>query len=191
MGRFLHYYTTNSGWEFVSRKSTPWIEGNHNADAVVIVPLMVKNGKLQLVLTDEWREPFGDWILGLPAGLIDEGESHFESAKRELKEETGLTSLCFLHETPKLFSSEGMTDESVVTVYIACKGEISDKYLQENEKIKTFTVDRNGAMDIVCGHMEDIPNMGKIVYYVLQDFVNTNFEWLFDDYFDEVFGGKE
>ena len=32
----------------------------------------------------------GDFVINFPAGLIDEGEEFQESAKRELKEETGL-----------------------------------------------------------------------------------------------------
>lgn len=192
--RFLNFFKTRKGWEFVSRKENPWAHGNHKADAVVIVPLVVQDGKLRLVLTEEWREPFQEWILGLPAGLVDEGESYKKAATRELREETGLTPIGpwgYLHETPKLFSSEGMTDEAVVTVYLACEGNISDKYLQDNEKIKTFTIDRKGAIDLVGGHPEDIPNMGKVVYYVLQDFAITNFEWLFgDDEIGRVFGGK-
>lgn len=193
-GRFLKMYQLESGWEFASRKDKPWVDGNHKADAVVIVPLVVKNGELLLVITEEWREPFGEWILGLPAGLIDEGESAFTAGARELHEETGLSPIGewgWLHQTPKLFSSEGMTDECVVTVYMACEGDISDKYLHDNEKIKTFTVNQQQAIDMVAGHQDDVPNMGKIVYNVLLDFVNTKFEWIFnDDEIGKVFGGK-
>jgi 8-oxo-dGTP pyrophosphatase MutT (NUDIX family) len=43
----------------------------------------------QVIFTREYRHGFGEHLLGLPGGQIDEGESPQECARRELAEETG------------------------------------------------------------------------------------------------------
>ncbi len=55
-------------------------------DAVFIFPL-TKSG--EVVLVRQYRPPIEQMELCLPAGLIEEGESPVEAAKRELREETG------------------------------------------------------------------------------------------------------
>lgn len=54
--------------------------------AVAIVP-MLDDGRL--VLERQFRYPVGKVLLEFPAGKIDPGESTFETARRELLEETG------------------------------------------------------------------------------------------------------
>ena len=75
----------------------------------------------KLLLSYEYRYPAGRFILGVPAGLIDESDKAFEdpvleTAKREILEETGIridTSRDRLSViNPLLFSTPGMTDES-------------------------------------------------------------------------------
>lgn len=55
-------------------------------EAVVVVPIL-KDGSVALIR--QFRAPVG-WILEAPAGVIDEGESPEDAARRELLEETGL-----------------------------------------------------------------------------------------------------
>lgn len=80
----------------------------------------------KLILSREFRYPAGQFLLSVPAGLIDaadkeEGNPLFVTAKRELKEETGI----IVQDTdemqvinPCLFSTPGMTDESNALVKI-------------------------------------------------------------------------
>lgn len=176
-GKFINLFQRENGWEFVSRNEVPRCDyagplTGPKPDAVVIVPFIVKDGAVRLVLTREWREPMGSWVLGLPAGLIDEGENAERAGRRELMEETGLKAGPCLYETPQLYSSEGLTDEAVVTVYFQCEGVITSENLEDGENIVTFTVDREEAMEIMG---ED---MGKIVYFVLEDFIRTGSRWL-------------
>ena len=74
----------------------------------------------RLLLTREYRYPAGRTLLGIPAGLMDPedrdaAEPAVETAKREIREETGLevkASDRIYVFNPLLFSSPGMTDES-------------------------------------------------------------------------------
>jgi ADP-ribose pyrophosphatase len=171
-GKHLHMFKCSSGWEFASRKRNPYSTGNATFDAVVIVPILIRDGKVNLVVNREWREPIHEFVLGLPAGLIDSGESVWFAAKRELKEETGLDANYMFHVTPRLWSSEGMTDESVKVVYLQCSGNISTEFLQDGENISTMLVSRSEATKLM-----DSP-MGKVVYFVMQDFINTGLDWV-------------
>ena len=90
-------------------------------DAVTCVVILSRNEEEpKLLLSKEYRYPAGQFLLSPPAGLLDPEDAGTENpiltaAKRELKEETGLTitekdSLFVIN--PLLFSSPGMTDES-------------------------------------------------------------------------------
>ncbi|HEY0128662.1 MAG TPA: NUDIX hydrolase [Rubrobacteraceae bacterium] len=55
-------------------------------DAAIIFPL---TGEGEAVLVRQYRPPLERMELGLPAGLVDEGEKPEAAARRELLEETG------------------------------------------------------------------------------------------------------
>ncbi|MDQ4128305.1 MAG: NUDIX hydrolase, partial [Actinomycetota bacterium] len=55
-------------------------------DAAIIFPL-AESG--EVVLVRQYRPPLGRMELGLPAGLVEEGEQPEAAARRELLEETG------------------------------------------------------------------------------------------------------
>ena len=57
-------------------------------DAAIIVPITAND---EVVLVRQYRPPLEMMELGLPAGLVEEGERPQEAARRELAEETGHT----------------------------------------------------------------------------------------------------
>jgi len=57
-------------------------------DAAIVFPL-TQSG--EVVLVRQYRPPLDMMELGLPAGLVEDGESPEEAAARELSEETGYT----------------------------------------------------------------------------------------------------
>lgn len=109
-------------------------------DAVAIAGIYYDNGTYYLTLIRQYRYPIGGYLYELPAGLTESGESLEDTAKRELKEETGLE-LLVTEVTPPFFSSAGMTDESCAIVYGACLGEPSLKGQERAEDIEVIFAD--------------------------------------------------
>ena len=108
-------------------------------DAVGCVVILECDGEEpRLLLLREMRYPTGQFLLGVPGGLLDaedagneEGEpAIYRAAKRELMEETGIEfgpadSICTVN--PFLFSSPGMTDESNAMVQMTIRrGELPE-----------------------------------------------------------------
>lgn len=125
-------------WQMASRQNEPkCITGEfEKPDAVVIVPYHKAMNKI--VITKEYRVPLGDYEYGLPAGLVDEGETIEGASSRELKEETGLTVTRIIKISQPIYSSAGMTDESVAMVYVECEGEPSIEGNVDSEEIEVI-----------------------------------------------------
>ena len=132
-------------WQLASRSRRPkCITGKFNVpDAVVIVPFHTAEKKI--VIIKEYRVPLADYEYGFPAGLIDPGETIEQTARRELQEETGLTVTRFLKISAPVYSSAGMTDESVAMVYVECEGQPSTAGNQDSELIEVRLVTRAQA----------------------------------------------
>ena len=139
-----------STWSLVSRnKSGPKCMAGkmHVPDAVVIVPYHKERD--QLVVIREFRVALGGFQYGFPAGLVDPGESVQQATERELNEETGLTVVRHLRQSPAVFTSSGLTDESVVMAYVECEGQASDAGNSSSELIETRFVAPTDA-DRLC-----------------------------------------
>jgi ADP-ribose pyrophosphatase len=139
----VNYVTKNGedrSWKIASRQKQPKCVSGHydRPDAVVIVPFHTAKNKM--VIIREYRVPLNDYEYGFPAGLVDAGESVAQATRRELMEETGLTVSRLLKSSPPLYSSAGMSDESVAMVYVECEGEPSSSTGTESERIEVLFV---------------------------------------------------
>lgn len=142
-------------WIIASRKSEDTLKAKYfngkvdTIDAVIIVPFHIPSKSL--VLIKQFRIPLNDYVYELPAGLLDENEFMEQAVKRELKEETGLSLVNIdYHSTmKKLYISAGMTDESAALVYCTCQGNISNKYLEDDEDIEAMLVSQDTAKKLL------------------------------------------
>lgn len=125
-------------WVVATRSERPrCISGRFETpDAVVIVAWHRESSRI--VVTREYRVPLADYEYGFPAGLVEAGESVEAAARRELFEETGLQAARVLRTSPCLYSSAGMTDESMVLVHVECEGEPSAAGNDASERIEVL-----------------------------------------------------
>lgn len=120
-GKFIHRYDisyeTEEGvekvYEMISRN--PSIETleelqDRSPDAVVLI-MHDETGE-KILLNREFRLALGNWVYNFPAGLIDPGETPEESARRELKEETGLDLIAIRDKMALSYSAVGFSNES-------------------------------------------------------------------------------
>lgn len=137
-------------WIFASRSErlNPFEQDYTKPDAVVIVPYHKQEEKL--VVIKEFRVAIGGYQYGFPAGLVDKDESVEQAGKRELFEETGLTATKVLKKSPAVFSSSGMTDESVSMMFVECEGHPTSRFNEASEDIEVMMLSREQALDIVC-----------------------------------------
>ena len=134
------------------------------ADAVsCFVVLNIKGQSKKLLLNWEYRYPVVQYMLSVPAGLIDEKDwdnpnALTATAIRELKEETGIE----VEESdeikvisPCVFSTPGMTDEGNALVYISINRDEMPKMNHDgaegSEVFEGFRlVSKEDAQDYLC-----------------------------------------
>lgn len=153
----LHYELPDGrphSYEAVSRKGAADFEaqlrqlGKHEPpreDAVAMVPILPDGSVL---LIREFRYPLNSWCVSFPAGLVDEGETLLEAARRELSEETGYRPRADLGDfavqplAQAGFSSTGMTEENVQAVIVFAEpAEVS--HPNDSELICPFVLRRD------------------------------------------------
>ena len=131
-GRFITRYdvdyVTAEGrektYEIISRnKNIQTLEElqNRKADSVILI-LTDERGE-RLLVSREYRMAMAQWIYNFPAGLIDPGETPEESARRELREETGLTLVRVDDVLDNSYSAIGFSNERNVCIFGAAAGE--------------------------------------------------------------------
>jgi ADP-ribose pyrophosphatase len=136
-------------WHMVSRRVRPkCMTGRiQHPDATIIVPFHRQANKL--VVIKEFRVSLGDDQYGFPAGLLDPDEGLSTAAGRELHEETGLKLVRIYRHSPAIFSSAGITDESIAMVFAEVEGRPNTRNASNSEKIEVLMMDRAALRDLL------------------------------------------
>jgi ADP-ribose pyrophosphatase len=153
----LHNGTERLYW-FVSRGNVP-AHADKKPDAVMIVPVWHgPDGTNKLVMTSEFRVAIAARELGFPAGLIDSTDYNdsmsvqdaaIKAARREMWEETGLDFEPGEVSPPNLYSSAGLTNESITIVLGKATGVPSAENLEESEDIKVLLLSHEDLVELV------------------------------------------
>lgn len=99
---------------------------------VCIAPLTENN---ELIFVEQYRYPYSENVLELPAGKLEYGEDPFEAGKRELQEETGAKAEKYT-DLGKLYPTPGYC------------GEIIHMYLAENLSYSSQNLDCDEFLEI-------------------------------------------
>jgi len=152
-------------WLMCSRKDNPVADAD-KPDAVVIVPWMQTPNGPRLVLTREYRVPIADYEVGFPAGLIDPGETPEQTVRRELKEETGLGLVIIHHISPPVYTSAGMTDESVCMVLVEAAGTPTDEHTGQHEDIEVILMTADDVRDLLQSNKKISAKAWGLLYHI-------------------------
>ncbi|NCU18295.1 NUDIX hydrolase [Pallidibacillus pasinlerensis] len=102
----------------------------------------------KILLVEQYRKALERSLVEIPAGKLEKGEDPRESAKRELKEETGYTCES-LEQVTSFYTSPGFANE-LVHIYHA-KGLKKEKelHLDEDEFVSVMEVTYEEALNLI------------------------------------------
>jgi len=128
---------------------------------VVAVPVL-EDGRLLLVR--QFRYPLQKYILELPAGKLDSGQSPLDTMKRELEEETGYRAEVMGYQL-SFCASPGFSDE-IIHLFLAKDLTHVAQRLEEGEHItvESYTLDECLHM-IKTGEIADAKTILGILWY--------------------------
>ena len=103
----------------------------HPGSAVV----MPVDNQGRVLLVRQFRLPANRYLWELPAGKIDDGETAFQAAQRELGEETGLSAKSW-KELVSFYPTPGYVEEKM-TIFLAADLTQGQAHNMEDERIDT------------------------------------------------------
>ena len=116
-----------------------------------------------LLLERQFRYPHRRDFIEIPAGKLEPGEPHLETAKRELLEETGYAAeewahLCVIH------TAIGYTDEAI-DLFLAKKLRKQESKLDHGEFLEVLKVDFGEALEMVRdGRITDAKTVAALLW---------------------------
>jgi ADP-ribose pyrophosphatase len=139
------------------------VERRDGKDVVVHGPAVAvvavdREGAVTLVRQE--RVPAGGKLLELPAGGVEDGESPLETAKRELREETGLHGGEWV-EAATFFTTPGFCDEKM-HLFVATGLEQGDASPEGSEDIEIVRVPRDEIASLL-DEVEDAKTLAGLL----------------------------
>ena len=112
------------------------------------------NDKNELLFVRQFRYPYMEVILELPAGKLEKGEDPFEAGKRELEEETGFVAEKYA-DLGKFYPTPGYCGE-IIHLYAAWQLKETQMNPDEDEYLEVEKIALDKAVDMVlAGEIPD------------------------------------
>ncbi len=103
--------------------------------------------KEELLFVEQFRYPYSEVVLELPAGKLEYGEDPFEAGKRELQEETGAAAADYT-DLGKLYPTPGYCGE-VIHMYLAKELTFTAQHLDADEFLEVRRIPLEKAFQMV------------------------------------------
>jgi ADP-ribose pyrophosphatase len=128
----------------------------------------------KIVLIKQFRIPLNDYIWELPAGLVDENETKDQTAKREFKEETGLTLKYITSIIPFGYNSAGISTEQTAIVCGLVEGIVSKDQHESSEDIEIHILLKGEVAELLNDVTKGTSKMDIKTNLILRMFLNGN-----------------
>ena len=120
--------------------------------------MMAVDEKKRILLVRQYRLPANQYLWELPAGRLDPGEKPLQTAKRELKEETGYTARTWT-KLASFWVSPGYVEERM-TIFLAEDLTEGEATPMDDERIETRWFKRKELRQMIRdGEIEDAKTM--------------------------------
>jgi len=141
-----------SGHIFTAKLDTVELENGRTAPRETVhlehagVAVLAVDEEGEVYFVRQFRYPYREVVLELPAGKVEPGESPADCAKRELAEEAGLIAESFT-ELSLLYPSPGFSDE-LLYVYEARGLSPTSQHLDDDEFLKVVKMPFEKAVSL-------------------------------------------
>lgn len=122
----------------------------HNG-GVCVAALTERN---EVLLVRQFRYPYKEVLLELPAGKLEKGEDPFEAVKREQMEETGTTGENYI-SLGSLYPSPGYCGE-IIRIWACRVAQKGEMHLDEDEFLEVERIPLDKAVEMVLNN--EIPD---------------------------------
>jgi ADP-ribose pyrophosphatase len=130
-----------------------------HAQCVCVVPLDEGDN---VVMVRQYRKPVEEFLLEVPAGGMDPGESPRDAAQRELREETGYVAEELAHLS-SFWTTPGFCTE-LMHAYVARGLRPGALSQDEDENIEVVRVPLRGAPDLIRrGEIKDAKSIASLL----------------------------
>ncbi len=119
------------------------------------VSVAILTEKNELLFVRQFRYPYKQVLLELPAGKLEPGEDPFEAIKREQKEETGTVGSCYI-PLGEVYPTPGYCGEIIRLWACRASGEPGELDLDEDEFIEVERIPLDKAVEMVLNN--EIPD---------------------------------
>ncbi len=165
-GRILNLFDDEVLLENGKNAKREYVSHNGGVSVVAI------NDKNEVYFVRQYRYPYKEFVIEIPAGKLEKGEDPEVAAKRELEEEIGAKAKSFEH-IGVFYPSPGYTNEKIY-MYLAKDLEFTIQNLDEDEFLEVGKMEISKFVNLIDkGEITD----GKTIAAVLKVYLRS-LKWI-------------